>query len=256
MTKKLVSFNVNGVRASVKKGLYDTIYDFDADIFCLQETKAQDDQVKEALAELKGYHIYSNSAVKKGYSGVAVLTKVEPISVNCDIGVEEHDQEGRVICLEFEDFYLVNVYVPNSGSGLKRLDYRSTWDKAFAEYLKKLEKSKPLVVTGDFNVAHTSIDLKNDKANYNKTSGYTQTEIDGLDGILEVGLIDSFRKLNPTEEKYTFWSMRFNARKTNAGWRIDYFLVSQKLEDKISDATIHNDVFGSDHCPIGLVLDI
>jgi exodeoxyribonuclease-3 len=251
---KLISWNVNGVRASVKKGLIDIINDSRADVFCLQETKAQDDQVQEALEELSGYHIYSNSATKKGYSGVAILSKKEPISISSDIGVEEHDDEGRVICAEYEDFYLINVYVPNSGAGLKRLDYRSTWDEAFKNYLENLQNKKPIIVTGDFNVAHRAIDLKNDKSNYNKTSGYTQKEIDGLDNILNIGLKDTFRYLQPEEVKYSFWSMRFNARKNNAGWRIDYFLASDSLMPKVKEATIDNDIFGSDHCPVGLVL--
>lgn len=251
---KLISWNVNGVRASVKKGLIDIINDSRADVFCLQETKAQDDQVQEALEELSGYHIYSNSATKKGYSGVAILSKKEPISISSDIGVEEHDDEGRVICAEYEDFYLINVYVPNSGAGLKRLDYRSTWDEAFKNYLENLQNKKPIIVTGDFNVAHRAIDLKNDKSNYNKTSGYTQKEIDGLDNILNIGLKDTFRYLQPEELKYSFWSMRFNARKNNAGWRIDYFLASDSLMPKVKEATIDNDIFGSDHCPVGLVL--
>ncbi len=251
---KLISWNVNGVRASVKKGLIDIINDSRADVFCLQETKAQDDQVQEALEELSGYHIYSNSATKKGYSGVAILSKKEPISISSDIGVEEHDDEGRVICAEYEDFYLINVYVPNSGAGLKRLEYRSTWDEAFKNYLENLQNKKPIIVTGDFNVAHRAIDLKNDKSNYNKTSGYTQKEIDGLDNILNIGLKDTFRYLQPEEVKYSFWSMRFNARKNNAGWRIDYFLASDSLMPKVKEATIDNDIFGSDHCPVGLVL--
>lgn len=251
---KLISWNVNGVRASVKKGLIDIINDSRADVFCLQETKAQDDQVQEALEELSGYHIYSNSATKKGYSGVAILSKKEPISISSDIGVEEHDNEGRVICAEYEDFYLINVYVPNSGAGLKRLDYRSTWDEAFKNYLENLQNKKSIIVTGDFNVAHRAIDLKNDKSNYNKTSGYTQKEIDGLDNILNIGLKDTFRYLQPEEVKYSFWSMRFNARKNNAGWRIDYFLASDSLMPKVKEATIDNDIFGSDHCPVGLVL--
>jgi len=251
---KIISWNVNGIRASVKKGLIDIIQDLDADIFCIQETKAQDDQVQEALTELSGYSIYSNSAVKKGYSGVAILSKKEPLRVTTDIQMEEHDQEGRVITAEYADFYLINVYVPNSGAGLKRLDYRSTWDVAFANYLANLEKVKPIIVTGDFNVAHQSIDLKNDKSNYNKTSGYTQVEIDGLDTILDIGLIDTFREKYPEEVKYTFWSARFNARANNAGWRIDYFLASKSLSNKVHDATIHNEIFGSDHCPISLHL--
>lgn len=251
---KIVSFNVNGVRASVGKGLLDTIAQFDADIFCIQETKAQDDQVQKALEDLEGYHVYSNSAEKKGYSGVAIFSKEKPIQVSVDMGVAVHDTEGRIISVEYETFHLVNVYVPNSGSGLKRLDYRSTWDKAFAKYLKNLQKNKPVIVTGDLNVAHQAIDLKNDKSNYNKTSGYTQVEIDGLDGLLKTGLFDAFRTLHPEEVKYSFWSQRFNARKTNAGWRIDYFLVSKALKDRVSESAIHNEVFGSDHCPVSLEL--
>ena len=251
---QIISWNVNGVRATVKKGLIDIIHDSGADIYCLQETKAQDDQVQEALAELKDFHVYSNSATKKGYSGVAIISKTEPINVTTDMGIEEHDDEGRVICAEYPDFYLINVYVPNSGAGLKRLDYRATWDEAFKNYLADLQKVKPIIVTGDFNVAHAAIDLKNDKSNYNKTSGYTQKEIDGLDGILSIGLKDSFRELNPEEVKYSFWSTRFNARASNAGWRIDYFLVSDSLMPKVTSAFIDNETFGSDHCPVGLVL--
>lgn len=251
---QIISWNVNGVRATVKKGLIDIIHDSGADIYCLQETKAQDDQVQEALAELKDFHVYSNSATKKGYSGVAIISKTEPINLTTDMGIEEHDDEGRVICAEYPDFYLINVYVPNSGAGLKRLDYRATWDEAFKNYLADLQKVKPVIVTGDFNVAHAAIDLKNDKSNYNKTSGYTQKEIDGLDGILSIGLKDSFRELNPEEVKYSFWSTRFNARASNAGWRIDYFLVSDSLMPKVTSAFIDNETFGSDHCPVGLVL--
>jgi exodeoxyribonuclease-3 len=251
---QIISWNVNGVRATVKKGLIDIIHDSGADIYCLQETKAQDDQVQEALAKLKGFHVYSNSATKKGYSGVAIISKTEPINVTTDMGIDEHDDEGRVICAEYPDFYLINVYVPNSGAGLKRLDYRAAWDEAFKSYLSDLQKVKPIIVTGDFNVAHAAIDLKNDKSNYNKTSGYTQKEIDGLDGILSIGLKDSFRELNPEEVKYSFWSTRFNARASNAGWRIDYFLVSDSLMPKVTSAFIDNDTFGSDHCPVGLVL--
>ena len=251
---QIISWNVNGVRATVKKGLIDIIHDSGADIYCLQETKAQDDQVQEALADLQGFHIYSNSATKKGYSGVAILSKTEPIAVTTDMGIEEHDDEGRIICAEYADFYLINVYVPNSGAGLKRLDYRQTWDQDFKNYLADLQKHKPIVVTGDFNVAHAAIDLKNDKSNYNKTSGYTQKEIDGLDCILSIGLKDSFRELNPEEVKYSFWFTRFNARANNAGWRIDYFLVSDVLLPKVTDAFIDNDTFGSDHCPVGVIL--
>ena len=251
---KITSWNVNGIRAAVKKDFLNELKKSKSDIYCLQETKAQDDQVIEALADVKGYTISVTSAVKKGYSGVAILSKKEPIKVITGIGVEEHDQEGRVITCEFEDFIMVNVYVPNSGSGLKRLDYRQEWDQAFAKYLKKLRRKKPIVVTGDFNVAHQPIDLARPKPNYNKTSGYTQAEIDGLDGILKVGLVDSFRLLYSEEVKYSFWSVRFGARAKNVGWRIDYFLVDKKLKDQIKDSTIDNDIMGSDHCPVNLVL--
>ena len=252
---KLVSWNVNGIRASVGKGFIDIVRDYDADIFCVQETKAQDDQVAEALNDLEGYHLYSNSAEKKGYSGVAVLSKKEPLQVKVDIGIEEHDQEGRVIALEYDDFWFVDVYVPNSGSGLKRLDYRATWDKAFADHLTELQKSKPLILTGDFNVAHTEIDLARPKPNYDKTAGYTQKEIDGLDGILSTGLVDSYRKLNPDKVQYTFWNLRFGARARNVGWRIDYFLVSESLMDRVKESNIHDQVQGSDHCPIELIIE-
>lgn len=253
---KIISWNVNGIRASVGKGFYEIVNDFNADLFCVQETKAQDDQVDIALDGLKDYHIYRNSAEKKGYSGVAILSKTKALNVTTDIGVVEHDSEGRVLTLEFDDFYLVNVYVPNSGSELKRLDYRATWDKAFAVFLKKLGAKKTLIVTGDFNVAHEAIDLARPKPNYNKTSGYTQTEIDGLDGILKTGLVDTFRQLHPEEVKYTFWSTRFNARARNTGWRIDYFLLSKAMLPKVQKAEIYNDVMGSDHCPIGLELSL
>ena len=254
---KLISWNVNGIRATVKKGFNEVFAEINADAFCLQETKAQDDQVAEALSEIQGHHLHSNSAVKKGYSGTAILSKSKPVSHSVDIGVEEHDQEGRVVHVAFEHFQLVNVYVPNSGSGLKRLDYRATWDAAFKKYLAKLEKQKPLIVTGDLNVAHQPIDLARPKPNYNKTSGYTQTEIDGLDNILSIGLVDSFRHLHPDKtEAYSFWNQRFNARERNVGWRIDYFLVSKQLIDKVQSAEILDQVYGSDHCPILLEIDV
>ena len=253
---RITTWNVNGIRAAVKKELLKQIKKWNADIYCLQETKAQDDQVAEALASVKGYKLYSHSAVKKGYSGVAVLTKVEPLKVSHGIGTEEHDQEGRVITLEFEKFQLINVYVPNSGSGLKRLDYRSTWDQAFANYLEKLKKVKPIIVTGDFNVAHEAIDLARPKSNYNKTSGYTQVEIDGMDLLLNVGLIDSFRKMYPDKVQYTFWSVRFGARAKNVGWRIDYFLIDENIMAKVDDSIIMDQELGSDHCPIELQISI
>ena len=251
---KIYSWNVNGIRANVKKNFVGELESSGADIFCIQETKAQDDQVKEALKDLEGFAIATNSAVKKGYSGVSILSKDNPLEVRLDIGKKVHDEEGRVILTEFEDFSLVNVYVPNSGSGLKRLDYRSTWDKAFASYLRKDRKHKPVIVTGDFNVAHHAIDLANPKSNYNKTSGYTQVEIDGMSNLQKVGLIDSFRLLHPEKIQYTFWSMRTAARARNAGWRLDYFLVDERLKNNIVKAEIHDQIIGSDHCPISVEL--
>jgi len=270
---KLVSWNVNGIRASVKKGFEETVSSFDADVFCVQETKAQDDQVEEALKGITDYELYSNSAEKKGYSGTGILSKSKPISFGSDMGIEEHDSEAvsythlrahetrhdrRISYAEYDDFYLVNVYVPNSGSGLKRLDYRSGWDKDFTDYLLNLSKKKPLIITGDFNVAHTANDLANPKSNYNKTSGFTQVEIDGFEHMLStLKLKDSFRTLHPkTFDKYTFWSMRGGARSRNVGWRLDYFLVSESLWSKVKSAEIHDQVMGSDHCPISLEIDL
>ncbi len=249
---RLISWNVNGVRAVMKKEFVSSLASMDPDVLCLQETKAQDDQVLEALAEIEGYHIYTNSAVKKGYSSTAMLSKKKALSVRLDMGIEEHDQEGRVIALEFKDFFLVTVYTPNSGSALKRLEYRQQWDKDFLVYLQDLEKEKPVVVCGDLNVAHRDIDLARPKPNYNKTAGYTQAEIDGLDNLVEAGFIDSFRHLKPEEIKYSWWSYRAGAREKNVGWRIDYFLVSQGLHKKISVVDILNDIKGSDHCPVVL----
>lgn len=254
---KLVSWNVNGIRASVKKGFKEIVQDFDADVFCIQETKAQDDQVAEALKDILGYTLFANSAERKGYSGTGILSKQAPVKFDRDMGVEEHDLEGRITHAEFEHFHLINVYIPNSGSGLKRLDYRAGWDKDFVSYLKELSKSKPLIITGDFNVAHTENDLANPKSNYNKTSGFTQVEIDGFDSMLNtLNLVDSFRALHPTTfDKYTFWSMRGGARSRNVGWRLDYFLVSEALWPKVKSAQIHDYILGSDHCPISLELD-
>ncbi len=251
---KIISWNVNGLRATIGKEFHTHIEALEPDIMCLQETKAQDDQVAAALAPMQDWFIYSNSAEKKGYSGVAILSRIKPLSVINDIGVPEHDTEGRVITAEFDSFYLVNVYVPNSGEGMKRLEYRAEWDKAFAAYLLKLKKKKAIVVTGDFNVAHHPIDLARPKENYNKTSGYTQTEIDGMDGLLQVGLLDAYRHLNASAVQYTFWSVRFGARAKNVGWRIDYFLVDKKLESKLESSSIHDQLTGSDHCPIELIL--
>lgn len=251
---KIISFNVNGVRASVKKGLVDSLRSLNADIVCLQETKATVTQVKEVLAELQGYEIYANEASRPGYSGTAVLTKIKPINVSYGIGLEDHDQEGRVITVEYDQFYLVNIYVPNSGNGLVRLEYRKQWDELVLEYLKTLEKLKPVIFCGDLNVAHQPIDIKNDKANYNKTAGYTQTEIDGMDNFLKSGLVDTFRELHPDTEKFSWWSFRANARARNIGWRIDYVLISNALVPKLKEAFILNDIHGSDHCPVGIEL--
>tara|TARA_R110002074_G_scaffold149035_8_gene301375 strand:- start:8524 stop:9294 length:771 start_codon:yes stop_codon:yes gene_type:complete len=254
---KLVSWNVNGIRASVKKGFEGIVQDFDADVFCIQETKAQDDQVSEALKNVSGYELYTNSADKKGYSGTGILTKQKPVEFKKNMGIAEHDLEGRITHSEYEEFHLVNVYIPNSGNGLKRLDYRAGWDKDFTNYLKELSKTKPLIITGDFNVAHTENDLANPKSNYNKTSGFTQVEIDGFDRMLsELNLVDSFRTLHPTRfDKYTFWSMRGGARDRNVGWRLDYFLVSESIWDKVKSAQIHDQIMGSDHCPISLEIE-
>ncbi|MCV9388310.1 exodeoxyribonuclease III [Reichenbachiella ulvae] len=251
---KLVSYNVNGIRAAIKKGLIESLEKMEADIVCFQETKAQDDQVKEALGDVP-YHIFSNSAVKKGYSGTAILSKKEPISVSTDMGIEDHDQEGRVITAEFEEFFLTNVYVPNSKNDLSRLDYRKGWDADFKDYLKELEKKKPVIVCGDFNVAHKDVDLARPKANYDKSAGFTQVEIDGMDNFVGAGLIDSFRHLHPdATDKYTWWSYRAGARERNVGWRIDYFLVSESMAPRLKKAEIHKEYEESDHCPVSITL--
>ena len=250
---RLISWNVNGIRAAAKKGFFESVESLSPDVICLQETKAQDEQVAEVLKDC-GYHFYVNSAIKKGYSGTAILSKTEPISVKNDIGIEEHDQEGRVICAEYNSFYLVTVYVPNSGQALVRLGYREKWNTDFLAYLKELEKTKPVVLCGDLNVAHQPIDLKNPKSNYNKSSGYTQVENDGLTNYLNSGFVDTFRYLYPEEIAYSWWSYRFNARAKNVGWRIDYFLVSDGLMDNVKEASIHLEVMGSDHCPVSVEL--
>ena len=252
---KIISWNVNGVRAAVKKGLISKIYEMDPDILCLQETKAQDEQVLEALEELNGYHIYPNSAERKGYAGTAILSKEEPLNVEMGMGVKEHDTEGRIIAAEFPEFFVVTTYVPNSGQGLVRLDYRTKWDKDFLKFLRKLEKSKPVVLCGDLNVCHKEIDIARPKANYNKSAGYTQKEIDGMDNMVNAGFRDTFRELHPQEIKYSWWSLRGGAREKNIGWRLDYFLVSDNLMDRINNADIWNDVVGSDHCPVILELN-
>lgn len=251
---KIISFNVNGIRAIAQKSFLPDMQTVDADIICLQETKATVEQVKETVATLSEYQVFANEAEKKGYSGTAILTKIKPISVEYDMGIAEHDTEGRVICAEYDSYYLVTVYVPNSGSELLRLGYRQTWDADFLAYLKKLEDKKPVLVCGDFNVAHKAIDLARPKQNYNKAAGYMQEEIDGMDAFHQAGLIDTFRALNPEEVKYSWWSYRAGARQKNIGWRIDYFLCSESFMPSVKESFILNDVLGSDHCPVGIVV--
>ena len=248
---KLISWNVNGLRACVTKGFLDFFREADADVFCLQETKLQAGQIE---LESPGYYQYWNSAVKKGYSGTAVFSKKEPLSVSYGIGIEQHDQEGRVITLEFSDFFVVTVYTPNSQEGLVRLDYRMRWEEDFLAYLKKLEQKKPVVFCGDLNVAHREIDLKNPKTN-RKNAGFTDEEREKMTKLLQAGFIDTFRYFYPEQEGiYSWWSYRFQARSKNAGWRIDYFIVSEALKDRLEDARIYTQVMGSDHCPVGLIL--
>ncbi|MBQ0797706.1 MAG: exodeoxyribonuclease III [Porticoccaceae bacterium] len=249
---RLVSWNVNGIRAAMKKDFAQALHDMNTDVICLQETKAQDDQVMTALEGIEGFHVYANSADKKGYSGTAILTRTEPLSIHYDMDQAEHNLEGRVIALEFDTYFLVTVYTPNSGSELKRLDYREQWDADFLTHLKQLEQQKPVVVCGDLNVAHRDIDLARAKPNYNKSAGYMQREIDGLDNLVAAGFIDTFRYQHPDEAKYSWWSYRAGARGNNVGWRIDYFMVSDSIKDRIEDADILTEVMGSDHCPVQL----
>ena len=248
---KLVSWNVNGLRACVQKGFQDIFREIDADIFCVQETKMQEGQLD---LELDGYYQYWNYAVKKGYSGTAVFTKQEPIGVTYGIGIEEHDQEGRVITCEFEDFYFVTVYTPNSQNELKRLDYRMRWEDDFRAYLKALDEKKPVVVTGDMNVAHAEIDLKNPKTNH-FNPGFSDQERQKMRDLLSLGFADTFRTLYPEKVEYSWWSYRFNSRAKNVGWRIDYFIVSQRLMNQVKDSVIYGDILGSDHCPVGVEIE-
>lgn len=252
---KIISWNVNGIRAVAQKNFFADFEALTPDILCLQETKAQDDQVAETLSPIDGYHIYSNSAERKGYSGTAIISKTKPLSVTKGIGIEEHDNEGRVLCAEYENFYLITVYVPNSGSDLRRLAYRQTWDLAFFNYLKNLESQKPVLVCGDLNVAHRPIDLTHPKANYNKYAGYMQEEIDGMDRFVGNGLVDSFRHFYPEKTgAYSWWSYRAGARAKNVGWRIDYFLVSERFVPQIKSVSILSEIMGSDHCPVAIEL--
>ena len=246
---KFISWNVNGLRACLKKGFMESFQALDADIFCLQETKMQPEQ---AILELPGYEQYWNSAEKKGYSGTAVFSRISPLSVAYGIGIEEHDHEGRVITLELPDYYFVTVYTPNSKRALERLEYRMVWEDAFRRYLLELDEKKPVIVCGDLNVAHEEIDLKNPKTNH-KNAGFTDEERAKFTELLQAGFIDTFRTLYPERTGiYSWWSYLRKARDTNAGWRIDYFVTSNRLQEKIKDATIHNEIFGSDHCPVGL----
>lgn len=248
---KLISWNVNGIRACVNKGFEQFFKQIDADIFCIQETKCQPEQIE---LEFEGYYSYWNSAEKKGYSGTAIFTKKEPISVNFGIGIEEHDKEGRIITLEFEDFYLVNNYTPNSKRELERLEYRQVWEDEIRKYLLKLNKTKPVIMCGDLNVAHNEIDLKNPKTNRGN-AGFTDEERVKMTQLLESGFIDTFRYLYPDkEEAYSWWSYMGRAREKNVGWRIDYFIVSDDIKDKIEEASIYPEIMGSDHCPVGLVI--
>ena len=248
---KFISWNVNGIRACMGKGFMDFFNAIDADIFCLQETKMQEGQLE---LDLPGYYQYWNYAEKKGYSGTALFTKEEPLSVTYGLGIEEHDKEGRVITAEFADFYFITVYVPNSQDELKRLDYRMKWEDDFLQYVKKLEKKKPVNYCGDLNVAHKEIDLKNPKTNRHN-AGFTDEERGKMTAALESGLIDTFRFFYPDMEQiYSWWSYRFRSREKNAGWRIDYFICSESLKERLLDAKIHTEIFGSDHCPIELDL--
>jgi exodeoxyribonuclease III len=253
----LVNWNVNGIRSIVKKDFVKDVHAMSPDILCLQETKASVEEVKSLMVLLPEYKAYVNSSkARKGYSGTAILSKIEPICVDFDMNIEEHDQEGRVITAEFESYYLVTVYVPNSGDGLKRLDYRERWNADFISYITRLNSKKPVIVAGDLNVAHQEIDIARAKENYNKSAGYTQREIDGFTTLLNTGFIDTFRHLYPNEVKYTYWNNFFNSRSRNVGWRIDYFLVSSSLIKQVKDSLIYNEYMGSDHCPVALKIEI
>lgn len=250
---KLISWNVNGIRACVKKGFMDYFNQVDADVFCIQESKMQEGQLE---LELDGYYQYWNYAEKKGYSGTAIFTKVEPLSHTYGLGIDEHDQEGRVITLEYEEFFIVNVYTPNSQQQLARLEYRMQWEDDFRAYIKELDKKKPVIVCGDLNVAHKEIDLKNPKNN-RKNAGFTDEERKKFGDFLGAGFIDTYRYFYPDKEgAYSWWSYRFNARANNAGWRIDYFCVSERLKEQLVAADIHTDIMGSDHCPVELTVEV
>ncbi len=253
MNLKLASWNVNGIRATIKKDFVENMRELSPDILCLQETKASADEARETLEIMTEYKVFTNSSkARKGYSGTAILTKEDPVQVSYDLGTEEHDQEGRVITAEYNQFFIVTVYTPNSGEGLARLDYRELWDKAFLNYIQWLNKRKPVIVCGDLNVAHHEIDIARAKENYNKSAGYTQREIDGFQRLLDSGFTDTFRHLHPKKELYTYWNYVTNGRAKNVGWRIDYFLTSERILPAVKAAGIHNEYHGSDHCPVSL----
>ena len=253
----LVSWNVNGIRAIMKKGFLDSVKSMAPDIICLQETKAAEDEAMETLDVFKSHHVFVNSSkARKGYSGTAIISKTEPVNVTYDIGLEEFDQEGRVVTAEFTNYFLVTVYTPNAGDGLARLDFRERWDTEFSNYLLWLKKRKPVIVCGDFNVAHQPIDLSRPKENYNKSAGYTQREIDGFTRLLEIGVVDTFRHFYPKEVKFSYWNYVTFGRDKNVGWRIDHFLVDNRMMPAVQDALIYNEYHGSDHCPVGLKIEI
>ena len=253
--KHFVSWNVNGIRAIIKKEFIESVRAMNPDVLCLQETKAAKEETLTALQLLPEYRVFANSSkARKGYSGTAIITKEEPISVTYDMGIEDFDQEGRVITAEYLTYFLVTVYTPNSGSELIRLDYRQSWDDAFRDYLLWLGKRKQVIVCGDFNVAHQPIDLSRPKENYNKSAGYTQIEIDGFSKLMDAGFVDSFRHFYPDTVKFSYWNQIFNGREKNIGWRIDHFLVTQKTLPNVKEAMIYNEYFGSDHCPVAIKL--
>lgn len=252
-----VNWNVNGFRSIIKKDFVKDVLEMNPDVLCLQETKASVEEVKSLCGLLPEYKVYVNaSKARKGYSGTAILSKIKPLNVTYDMNMEEHDLEGRVITAEYEKFYLVTVYTPNSGAGLKRIEYREKWDNDFINYIEALNAKKPVIIGGDLNVVHTAMDIARAKENYNKSAGYTQREIDGFDNLLNAGFVDTFRHFHPDEIKYTYWNNFFNSRARNVGWRLDYFLVSSSLVNQVKEATISNDYLGSDHCPIGLKIEI
>ncbi len=256
MSKLFVSWNVNGIRAIIKKGFVEAIQELNPTVLCLQETKASEEEAFETLKALKGYQVFVNSSkARKGYSGTALITRETPVNVTYDIGCEEFDQEGRVIAAEFDAHFLVTVYTPNAGDGLARLEFRERWDQEFGAYIAWLRKRKPVIVCGDLNVAHQPIDLAHPKENYNKSAGYTQKEIDGFAHLLSGGMVDTFRHFHPTEVKYTYWNYYTFGRDKNVGWRIDHFLVDTRIMPAVKKAHIYDQYHGSDHCPVGLEVD-